>query len=115
MTLAAGHFFAGLGVIGAFLPIIPTVPFLIVAAYFYNKGHPDFHHKLMTLPKIGPLLADWEQHKIIRKEAKWGAVGMVVMLFAWPIYFQHHNLGMMIALILIELALIIFIITRKSK
>ncbi|MEK6625001.1 MAG: YbaN family protein [Bdellovibrionota bacterium] len=115
LTLAAGHFFVALGIIGTVLPIVPTVPFLLLAAYFYNKGHPHFHHKLMNLPKIGPLLVDWDQHKIIRTEAKAGAIFLIVMLFAWPLYFGRQNLGITITLIIIALTLITYIVTRKSK
>ncbi|MBI2518901.1 MAG: YbaN family protein [Bdellovibrio sp.] len=115
ITLAAGHFFMALGIVGAFLPIIPTVPFLLLAAFFYNKGHPQFHHKVMNLPKIGPILRDWEQHKIIRSEAKVGAIFMIMVLFAWPIYFARQNTPFMVMLILMSLALITFIALVKSK
>ncbi len=115
ITLAAGHFFVLLGILGVILPVIPASPFLILAAYFYNKGHPHFHQRLMNFPKLGPVLRDWDERKVLRLPAKLGTSFTIALLCAWPLYFGRHHLSVMILIVAFALTLITYIMTRKSK
>ena len=63
-----------LGAIGAILPIMPTTPFLILAAFLFSKSSPRFHKWLLDLPKFGPIIREWEETKTIRKEVKVTAI-----------------------------------------
>ena len=115
MTLVAGHFFIVLAIIGAFLPIMPAIPFFILAAYFYGRHHPQLQQKLMKLPKIGPILVDWDQRKVLGLPTKLGLSFTIAVLFAWPLYFGRHHPVVISLLIVFALGFIIFIMTRKSK
>ena len=70
LWLALGHSALGLGVVGIFLPLLPTTPFLLVAAYCYGRGSPRFEAWLLTHPRLGPVIQEWRQNRIIPLKAK---------------------------------------------
>jgi uncharacterized membrane protein YbaN (DUF454 family) len=75
------------GIIGAFLPILPTVPFVILAAFFFSKGSTRLHRWLVTRPYVGPAVVEWEQHGSIRPRAKLWATAAILLLFANTLVF----------------------------
>ena len=67
---ALGWLSVGLAVIGAALPLMPTVPFLVLAAYAFARSSPRFHGWLMAHPVFGPQLHDWHAHRAISRRVK---------------------------------------------
>ena len=59
-----------LGVIGIFLPLLPTTPFLLLAAYCFQRSSPRLHNWLVNHPTFGPAIDDWQQHGAISRMAK---------------------------------------------
>ena len=68
-----------LGVIGIFVPVLPTVPFLILAAWAASRSSPRLHQWLVTHPRFGRPLRDWELHGIVPRYAKWAATVMIAL------------------------------------
>lgn len=60
-----------LGLVGLFLPVMPTVPFLIVAAWAASRSSPRLHRWLMNHPHFGRQLREWNEHGIVPRKAKW--------------------------------------------
>lgn len=75
----AGWFCFALGFIGAFLPLLPTVPFMLLAAYCFGRGSERFHEWLITHPTFGPPILDWMEHGTISRRSK-RAAGVAILL-----------------------------------
>ena len=72
----------GLGMAGVFLPLLPTFPFILLAAFFFARGSPRAHGWLRQHPWFGQALRDWEAGRGLTAENKARALGLmwVVML-----------------------------------
>ena len=71
LYLALAYVSIGLGAIGAFLPLLPTTPFLLLAAWSAAKGSPALHRWLYEHPRFGGALIAWEQQRAVSTRAKW--------------------------------------------
>ena len=74
LYLAGGFIALGLGAIGVALPIMPTVPFLLLAAFCFARSHPEWAQRLYDHPTYGPGLRDWRDRRAISRKAKLSAV-----------------------------------------
>lgn len=87
----AGLFFVGLGAVGAFLPLLPTVPFLLLAVFCFARGNPVWEQRLLAHPKWGPPLREWRERRAIPRRAKVAAlatmavsVAVTALTAGWP-------------------------------
>lgn len=78
----AGLCCVAFGAIGAVLPLIPTVPFLLLAAFCFARSSERLHNWLMTHPTFGPPIEDWHAHGAIRRRIKWYASLSIIAAFA---------------------------------
>lgn len=67
---AAGLICVGLGFIGILLPVMPTTPFLILAAACFARSSPRMEAWIQNHPQFGPLIRDWQQRGAIPRTAK---------------------------------------------
>lgn len=70
LWIALGWTCVGLGLVGAFLPLLPTTPFLLLAAFAFSRGSATLHDWLMTHPSLGPPIHDWQEHRAISRRVK---------------------------------------------
>ena len=70
-----------LGVIGVFVPLLPTVPFMLLAAFCFARGSERFHTWLMDHPQFGPAIHDWQRHGAISRRAKIAAMVAIALAF----------------------------------
>lgn len=80
-----GGLFLLLGVVGIVLPVLPTTPFVLLAAMCFAKGSTRCHQWLMKHPNFGKLIDDWQKHRAIPFTGKAMSVSMMslscLMLF----------------------------------
>lgn len=103
-----------LGAIGAALPIMPTVPFLLVAAFCFEKGSPKLHRWLMEHKTFGPSLSNWRNHRVIRPKAKAMSVICISMSVLYVIFFRSFDAWIKVVMTVTCLSVIIFILSRRN-
>lgn len=81
-----GLMFVGLAILGVILPILPTTPFLLVAAACFAKSSPRLQKKLLANKTFGPLIHEWQQHRSIPRKAKRIALLTMILSVVWSAY-----------------------------
>lgn len=69
--------FIALGVLGVLLPVVPTVPFLLAAAWAAGRGWPALEQWLLGHPRYGLAIRQWRSAGIVSRRAKWAATLMM--------------------------------------
>jgi uncharacterized membrane protein YbaN (DUF454 family) len=103
----------GLGMAGLVLPLLPTTPFLLLAAWGFSRSSPRFHSWLIGHPRLGPPILDWQTHRAISRRAK--GIAMIAIA-ATPLV--SLGLGVPGAVIAIQIVVLTavsaFILTRPE-
>jgi len=89
--LATGFASVLLGTAGVILPLLPTVPFFILAAFCFARSNPKFEAKLLDHPRYGPHIRLWRERGAISRTGKWAAsigfafsILLALALLPWP-------------------------------
>ncbi|WP_354622629.1 YbaN family protein [Psychromonas sp. MME2] len=104
-----------LGVLGVFLPVLPTTPFLILALACFSRSSPYLHKKLLTTPYIGEVLQDWEADKKITTSRKKKIYLTILVTFLISILLLKGHLLLQLLLLLILTLLLLFIARIPEK
>jgi uncharacterized membrane protein YbaN (DUF454 family) len=94
IELTLGGLFLGLAILGAFLPLLPTTPFLLLASFFFVRSSPRMADWLERSPLFGPLLSDWRQQRGVRLHVKLTAVGAIAAVVGWSLYDDRLQPGL---------------------
>lgn len=110
---ALGVVAVGLGTAGAFLPLLPTTIFLIIAVWAFARGSPEWADKVRAHPRLGPYIRDWEARRAIPRRAKLLAVAM--MAASWALlFFTTNNMLVIGGVGLLLVAVATYVVTRPS-
>jgi len=115
LLLVAGWLFVGLGVLGAVLPVLPTTPFLIVAAACFARSSERFYEWLLANRVFGPLIRDWRAHRAMPRHAKRVAIAAItVFIGSSAIFFVADPWGRA-ALVATGVALVAFLLRVPNR
>lgn len=106
LYIAGGFCALLLGALGVFLPILPTTPFVLLAAACFARGSENFHRWLMEHHLTGPMIRAWYEHRSMPAGVKGWAYLLTVLSFGSSI-FVVEPLWLKIVLGLLALVLII--------
>ncbi len=82
LWVAVGVLAVALGLLGAVLPLLPTTPFLLVAAWAFGRSSPRWHAWLLQHPTLGPGLRRWQERGAISRRAKVAALVAIAITLA---------------------------------
>lgn len=86
---ALGALFFAIGFIGAFLPVLPTTPFMLLAIWAFSKSSKRLHDYVWNHPRFGQTVRDWKLHGQLPRRAKIGAVLVMSVSALFLIFFSN--------------------------
>ena len=114
ILISLGLLCVGLGFVGVFVPGIPTTIFLIIALWAFTKSSEKLRYWLLNHKRFGPILNNWQEHKVVPRRAK---ILMVVLMSLAVIlfYYSLQSLILTIGLIILLVSVAIYVISLPSK
>lgn len=114
LWLVGGLLSVGLALIGVVLPLLPTVPFLLLAAFCFARSSERLHNWLLSHKTFGPMIEDWHRSGAIRPNAKKAATVSIAAVFGISLI-----VGVKISVLIIQAvvlsAVLFFIWTRPNS
>jgi len=112
--LGLGWLLVTIGVVGVFLPVLPTTPFLILAVACFARSSPRLETWLLEHPRFGGPLRDWRERRAIPRKAKIAAVVMMTISYAifWFVTSPPPLRAAIVAMVMLAPA--IYVVTRPE-
>ena len=114
LLIALGWLCVGLAFIGVIIPGIPTTIFLIIALWAFAKSSKKLHAWLINHKKFGPILKNWQSHKVVPKNAK---ITMVILQILAVIILYWSTKSLLYAILLAILLIFVarYVISLPSS
>lgn len=109
ILLTIGWLAIVLGTLGIVLPLLPTTPFVLLAAWCFARSSPRFHHWLLWQSPFGRYIRHWQQHRAMPPGAKGRAITLIIVTFSFSIWLVNI-LWVRIGLGLMLCALVLFML-----
>ncbi len=113
--IVLGWLFFGLGFIGAFLPVLPTTPFMLLALWAFARGSDRFHAWLYNHRLFGPSLQKWERHRVIPVHAKVLSITAMSGSLAYMIWVSEVSGVVILAAATVMIVAACYILPKPSR
>jgi uncharacterized membrane protein YbaN (DUF454 family) len=107
--LTLGCISLALGIVGIFLPLLPTTPFVLLSAYCFAKSSPRLHQWLLNNKTFGPMILQWQQDRTVSPTVKKRAILMVAATFSISILFFIEQIYIRFLLLFMAVVLIFYL------
>lgn len=114
LLVTAGIICLIIAAVGVVVPFLPTVDFLLLAAWCFYRGSPRLHAWLLSLKGVGPIIRDWEEHRVIRPRGKAWSVIMLSLAMGYVVFFADIRLISRFLMGGLWLGIAAFILSRPS-
>ncbi len=114
VLIALGFISLTLGIIGSFVPLLPTTPFLLLAAYFFSKSSEKWYRWLISLPKFGKSIQDYNENGVISKKSKLACAISILGVITWIGFFTQYKLIVRIIIPTVLIIVLTYVLTRPS-
>ncbi len=115
LLLIAGMIFTALGFVGIFLPVLPTTPFLLLAAACYARSSERFYNWLLNHRWFGTHLRTYREGKGIPLKAKALSIFFIWLTIFFSVFFVVHPLVVKIVLVLIALGVTVYLFSLPTR
>ena len=103
-----------LGILGIFLPVLPTTPFLLLASALFLRSNRRLYNWLMEHPKLGPYIKNFLVHKSIPMRVKIGSISLIWLTLLNCAIFVAEHCAMRFMFIVIAAGVTIHILSFKT-
>jgi uncharacterized membrane protein YbaN (DUF454 family) len=104
-----------LGIVGLFMPLLPTTPFILLAAACYARASVRFYNALLNNPTFGPLVGEWRRHRSIPYRTKMFAIVLMSVTLAASTILFVKNPYVQAALAVLGIALAVWLYRIPSR
>jgi uncharacterized membrane protein YbaN (DUF454 family) len=115
LMIAFGWLSLALGFVGIFLPLLPTTPFVLLAAFFFSKGSKRLHRWLREHPRFGRYVRDWEEEQVIPPVGKYAGTIMMVPSVGYAVATRDIPPLLELLMLATLVAVLWFIWSRPSR
>ena len=112
--ITTGTFFLGLGIVGIFLPLLPTTPFLLLAAACYARSSKRFYNFLLNNKWFGNYIKNYRERKGIPLKIKILSISFLWIVIGYAVIFVVHILLGKIVIILIAVGVTMHILSIQT-
>ena len=113
--LALGFLFLGVGAVGVFFPILPTVPFLLLASVCFGKGSRRVNDWFQGTKLYQNHLADFKKDRSMTIQTKFGILIPVTVLLLLAFFMMHNIYGRITIIVLLIVKYLVFLFWIKTK
>jgi len=115
LLLGIGFLFTGLGILGAFLPLLPATPLFLVALWAFAQSSRKFHDWLYHHRLFGPPLRAWSEERVIPTYAKALSLSTMAGSLVYVIFVRRSHPWMIAAMAVVCLAGAVFVLSFPSR
>ena len=115
LFIILGFICVALGVLGIFLPVLPTTPFLLLAAWLFAKSSDNLYNKLLENKYVGSYIKNFREHRSIPMPTKIFAISMIWVSIGISVVFAVKMLWVKIVLVSIAAIVTAYILSFKTK
>ena len=112
--LVFGVLFVVIGIVGAFLPVLPTTPFILLAAWCFLKSSEKAHRWIYSHSLFGGALKNWKEHRAISRSSKLTSISMISISSIY-IYMTINIFWLKSVLLVVLFGVSVFIGTTRDR
>ncbi len=114
LYLVLGSVFFVTGVIGVFLPVLPTTPFMLLALWAFSNSSQKFHDYIWNHKRYGPMVRAWKQYGAIPLKAKISAIVVMGLSAIFVVFFSGAPMWAIISALALMLVGATYMLTRPT-
>ena len=114
LYIVLGSISLALGILGIFLPVLPTTPFLLLSAAMYVRGSQRLYDWLMAHKHLGPYIKNFREHRALPLRVKVVSVSMVWLTLLYCAFFVAKEWWMSAVFIAIAVGVTVHILSYKT-
>ena len=113
VALILAYFFLALAIVGVFIPGLPTVPFLLLTAWFAARGSDRLHRWLYAHPHLGKLLINWEQQGAVSRTGK--VIAVLMLITSWVVmYYRLNSVWGLVGFAILFVSIAAYLVSRPE-